>query len=488
MGGYIQQTSSLNSIVEAVARHAVNEPEHLALRIGKESYSYGDLWKRILSSVVKLRHLGKGTIVILSTDKSIDYISHYFAAHLQGLICILADTKLTSEAIQKLISSYSVKAFITNKGEAQGVTVIRYKDTCAEDAAFHPVFPERTEIADYMFTTGTTGESKCVPLTHGNLLASARNINAFIGNSQDDHELIALPLCHSFGMGRVRCALLAGGACTIIPNFANERKLLSLMESKEITGFSMVPAAWQYLRHLCETRFISAARNLRFIEIGSAPLPVEDKRFLATNLPDTRICMHYGLTEASRSAFMEFHTDGDKLSGCGKPTPGVEIAIFSSEGKQLGPNESGEICVRGEHVTQGYLNLSKEDCFYGDFFRTGDIGMLDSDNTLFIQGRLKEQINVGGKKVSPDEIELKLRLFPGVKECACTGAADPDGILGEVVKAHIVPDDNVDINTAEVIQFMKTQVQPHAVPRIVEVRKEPLPRTESGKLQRQKLQ
>lgn len=487
MGRHIQQNSAISSIVEAIARHADSMPDKLALRIGKEACTYGELWALILKSRNKTRSFAKSSVVILSAEKSITFIAHYFASHLNGLICILTEPKLSITAIENIACQYNAQAYLSNKGEVNNICNIRY-NLADDDSTELPVeFPTRDCIADYMFTTGTTGESKCVPLSHGNLLASAGNINTFIGNTHDDNELIALPLCHSFGLGRVRCALLAGGACTIIPNFANEKKLLATISEEGITGFSMVPAAWQYIRHLCAERFFTAARHLHFIEIGSAPLSLDDKEFLSSNLPDTRICMHYGLTEASRSAFMEFHADADKLSSSGKATPGVDISIYSAEGIQLAANQPGEICVRGKHVTNGYLNYPHDDSFYGEYFRTGDMGMLDSDGTLFILGRIKELINVGGKKVSPDEVESKVIQYPGIKECACTAANDPTGILGEVVKAHIVPLADNQIDIPDLLHFLRGLLEPHKIPRVVEICNTPLPRTESGKLQRQKL-
>ncbi|MBR5330465.1 MAG: acyl--CoA ligase [Akkermansia sp.] len=487
MGRYIQQAPAVNSIVEAIAQNAAKAPNHLALRIGKEVCTYAQLWNLIQEASSKMLSFQAQSIILLSAEKALSFITHYFAAHLNGLICILVDPKLSVESLTCITNCYDIKAFLSSKQHIEGVTNIHYHSAASGEIVRQYQFPSRDSIADYMFTTGTTGEKKCVPLSHGNILASATNINAFIGNTQQDHELIALPLCHSFGLGRIRCALLAGGSCTVIPNFANERKLLSVLSEEGITGFSMVPAAWLYIRHLCANKFIAAAQKLRFIEIGSAPLTLEEKQFLESSLPHTRICMHYGLTEASRSAFMEFHADAAHLASSGKASPGVEIAIFSTEGKQLSANEPGEVCVRGAHVTKGYLNYLRDDYFYNGFFRTGDVGKIDSDGFLYILGRIKEQINVGGKKVSPDEVEQLIQKLPGVKECACTAAPDPDGILGEIVKVHIVPDGSTALSISQIIQFMRGQVEPHKIPKIVEFREVPLPRTDSGKLQRQKL-
>ena len=476
----------MNSIVEAIAEHAVKTPDKQAVIVGKDSLTYAELWRGILSASHDLKSIVANSVIILAAENKLSFICYYFAAHLRNLGCVLADPKASSETLCSILRTLPVQAYFSSAGDLPDIPSWPYRIGCSEtEENFN--FPSPDAVADYMFTTGTTGISKCVPLTHANLLASAYNINTFIGNNQDDHEIIALPLCHSFGLGRLRCAMLAGGTCTILPNFANERKLLKLLSSENVTGFSMVPAAWQYIRHLCRERFIEASQNLGFIEIGSATLPIQDKLYLEENLPGTKICMHYGLTEASRSAFIEFHADRDKLTTCGKSTPNVEIAIFSTDGVRLVAGETGEVCVRGKHVTRGYLSIGREQCFFGDFFRTGDMGMIDADGYLHLLGRIKELINVGGKKVAPDDVEHKINQLPGVLESACVAAPDPDGILGEVVKAYIVPVEGEKIDVKALQSTLRKLLEPHKVPRIVEIRNIPIPRTESGKIQRQKL-
>ncbi|MBP3499782.1 MAG: acyl--CoA ligase [Akkermansia sp.] len=477
----------MNTIVAAIAHHAQETPDVAAVHVGKESLTYAELWRGILCAAGNLEDIAPGQVIILSAEKSSAFICHYFAAHLLSIGCVLADPKVAEGTLEAVSESLPVRCYYTSKECAVCVPVRQYGMAAASPIQEYS-FPPADAVADYMFTTGTTGSSKCVPLTHANLFASASNINTFIGNNSSDHELIALPLCHSFGLGRLRCSLLAGGTCTIIPNFANERKLLKLIGAGEITGFSMVPAAWQYIRHLCASRFVEAARpHLRFIEIGSAALPMQDKLFLEESLPDTKICMHYGLTEASRSAFIEFHASREKLSTCGKASPGVEISIYTADGHPASTGEVGEICVKGNHVTAGYLNVDKEQCFYGDYFRTGDMGHFDPEGYLHLQGRIKELINVGGKKVSPDEVEHILNQISGVRESACIAETDPEGILGEVVKAYIVKNEEVELTVSEIQQHVKAHLEPHKVPRIIEFRTAPIPRTESGKIQRQKL-
>src|SRR5438093_1298245 len=157
--------------------------------------------------------------------------------------------------------------------------------------------------------------------------AAARNINDFIGNTADDREAHVLPLSHSFGLGRLRCQMLAGGTLVMTGGLVPPTQVIGAMGRWQATGLAFVPAGWSFLWKLCGEQFGEFAAQLRYIEIGSAPMPIEEKRRLMELFPKTRICMHYGLTEASRSAFIEFHSSKERLHSIGRSSPNVRIRI-----------------------------------------------------------------------------------------------------------------------------------------------------------------
>jgi long-chain acyl-CoA synthetase len=197
--------------------------------------------------------------------------------------------------------------------------------------------------------------------------------------------------------------------------------------------------------------------------------------------------MHYGLTEASRSAFMEFHQEADNLVTAGKASPHVEIAIMDSHGDTLPYGEEGEVCVKGDHVCKCYWDETSErfqQDFYHGYFRTGDCGTMHSDGSIYLKSRIKEIINVGGKKVSPTEVEDILNSIPEIQESACIGIPDPDGLMGEVVKAYIVTRKDItdEYIKAQLVDKLEVYKMPVAFERIAEI-----PKTSSGKIQRLKL-
>ena len=191
-----------------------------------------------------------------------------------------------------------------------------------------------------------------------------------------DIEALALPLSHSFGLGRLRCVLMAGATIVLVNNFANLKTFFNVIEQEHVTGFGMVPAAWQYIKRLSGRRIARFAEQLRYVEIGSAAMPVEDKRLLMELLPHTRLCMHYGLTEASRALFTEFHAAADHLESVGRPSSDrVEAVVLDDEGNAVPDGVDGEICVRGNMVTGSYLLPDdNQGAFFGNWFRTGDWG------------------------------------------------------------------------------------------------------------------
>lgn len=474
------------SVVESLAAQAAVRPEQPALVIGKATYTYAQLWRGVQVAACVLKKQNAGRTLLLPANKDFATICFYFGAHLAGVATVPVDTHITPDGVSALLKRIPVSAYMAGKHAVEGLVRIEpFSETDVETELSPVSFPAADNVADLMFTTGTTGEPKCVPLTQGNIYASACNINEFIGNQAGEKEIIALPLCHSFGMGRLRCLLVAGGTAILLPNFGNERKVLRTLQESGAVGFAMVPSAWQYLKHLCGERFAAAAAGLRYIEFGSAPLPLSDKQWLMEKLPNTRLCMHYGLTEASRSCFIEFHAESAHLETVGKPSPHTEIAIYAENGTRLGENEVGEVCVKGAHVMKGYLNLPAQESFFDGFFRTGDMGYVDAEGYIHLAGRLKEIINTGGKKVSPNEVEEWIDQYHGVRESACISASDPEGILGEVVKACIVWEGEADEDGLR--RFLREHLELHKQPRLYCVMETPLPRTESGKLQRQKL-
>ena len=476
----------MKTIEEQIFDHVQNTPDKVALISGDTEITYSQLWDYCLCAAEKLKqdyHLKKGDRVILSAAGNIEFVYAYFGVHIAGGICVPIDPDTNQtrfEYIEKSTTPVCVMGLLHNVKKE----TIPFTDVVNGTSKATYIVPEQSQVADILFTTGTTGAPKGVALSYNNLSAAARNINAFIGNTSSDVELLALPVSHSFGLGRLRCSLSKGATVVMLGTFANVKKFFKEMARCQVTMFAMVPASWGFIKKMSGKYIGKFADQLKFIEIGSSFMPVEDKELLMSLLPKTRICMHYGSTEASRSAFMEFHTYKDNLLTIGKASPNVEIKIFTSQGTPAALGEEGEVCVKGEHVTCSYWNETPErfaSDFYDGYFRTGDCGTMDAEGNIYLKSRIKEMINVGGKKVSPMEVEDILNTIPGIKESACIGIPDPGIVLGEVVKAFIVADDN--LSDEEIMQQLRPQLEVYKLPVEIE-RINAIPKTGSGKIQR----
>ena len=476
----------MKTIEEQIFDHVQNTPDKVALISGDTEITYSQLWDYCLCSAEKLKqdyHLKKGDRVILSAAGNIEFVYAYFGVHIAGGICVPIDPDTNQtrfEYIEKSTTPVCVMGLLHNVKKE----TIPFTDVVNGTSKATYIVPEQSQVADILFTTGTTGAPKGVALSYNNLSAAARNINAYIGNTNSDVELLALPVSHSFGLGRLRCSLSKGATVVMLGTFANVKKFFKEMARCQVTMFAMVPASWGFIKKMSGKYIGKFADQLKFIEIGSSFMPVEDKELLMSLLPKTRICMHYGSTEASRSAFMEFHTYKDNLLTIGKASPNVEIKIFTSRGTPAALGEEGEVCVKGEHVTCSYWNETPErfaSDFYDGYFRTGDCGTMDAEGNIYLKSRIKEMINVGGKKVSPMEVEDILNTIPGIKESACIGIPDPGIVLGEVVKAFIVADDN--LSDEEIMQQLRPQLEVYKLPVEIE-RINAIPKTGSGKIQR----
>lgn len=476
----------MKTIEEQIFENALLTPDKVALISGETEVSYLQLWDCCLkaaASLIENYNLKKGERVILSATGNIEFVYVYFGVHLAGAVCVPIDPD-TNQTRFNYIEKSTKPVCVIGMLHNVKCSTVQFTDVIKDNTTADITFPNHSQIADILFTTGTTGAPKGVALSYANLSAAANNINTFIQNTKDDIELLALPVSHSFGLGRLRCSLSKGATVVMLGTFANVKKFFGEIKRCNVTMFAMVPASWGFIKKMSGKYIGKFADQLKFIEIGSSFMPIEEKQLLMDLLPNTRLCMHYGSTEASRSAFMEFHTYKDNLLSAGHASPNCDIKIYSPEGKPLPLGEEGEVCVMGEHVTTSYWNESPErfaSDFYDGYFRTGDCATMDADGNIYLKSRIKEIINVGGKKVSPMEVEDILNAIPGVLESACIGITDPGVVLGEVVKAFVVADDG--LTNEEIMEQLRPQLEVYKLPVIIE-RISSIPKTSSGKIQR----
>jgi long-chain acyl-CoA synthetase len=485
------------SLEQKLFELAESNPEKIAIIHNETSVTYKTLTEKIKLYSFIIQHVLKiknQDVVLLIADRSTSFIATYFALHLSNIIAVIIDPEVAElrfnsikeQVNPKLLLGFHSKHFFYEKiVNLDEISIDKNLFEASMENFNHKAYPSKDDFADLIFTTGTTGFPKGVFLTHENIVASANNINTFIQNRFEDIELIALPLNHSFGLGRVRCVLSTGGTIVLCKGFSNIKRIFTLIEKYSVTGLAFVPSAILYVLKISGDKLSKFSNQIRYIELGSAPMLTENKIQLCSLLPNTRICMHYGLTEASRSTFLEFSKDVNILETIGKPSPNVEICIMDEHGKQQPLEVQGEICIKGLHVAKNYLGFSKQEInlfFWNDFLRTGDNGILKSDGFIKLVGRKSDIINVGGKKLHPSEVEDVLNSIEHIEESVCVGVSDPQNILGEVVRAYLIgKPDLVDIENVK--KIISSKLESYKCP--VDYKWiDNLPKTDSGKLKR----
>lgn len=465
-----------------------------ALVCGDHALSYAELAHGVSERAAFLAAqcgVGPGVHVVLLAESSVDFVASYLAVHSLGAVCVPLDTHTSPDRRAAILRRLEPRVVISRAAlDTAPHAGLRFEDVAAGASVPAPAIEVVTgQAADILFTTGTTSEAKGVILNHGALATACSHINQFIGTRTDAVEVLPLSLGHSFGLGRVRAVLSLGATLVLVPGgFVNSARITRALAEHRATGFASVPAGIAIL--LGEGDVLGRfADQLEYIEIGSSAMPLEHKRRLMELLPDTRLCMHYGLTEASRSAFLEFHSDQDRLDSIGRPSAGVELRVVDEDGKAAPAGEAGPLEVRGGHLMSGYWQdpARTAGALHDGWLRTGDLGRAGADGYFYLEARTDDVINVGGRKVLPQEIEEVLAEHPAIAECACAGLPDPQGLSGEVIAAWLVPR-NSDARPpfSELAKLLRRRLEPYKTPRKF-FWTDRIPRSAAGKVLRRQL-
>ncbi len=341
--------------------------------------------------------------------------------------------------------------------------------------------PEDTALL--LHTSGTTAKPKLVPLTQGNLAASAANIASTLRLAPEDTCLNIMPLFHIHGLiGALLSSLCAGASVAATPGFAPMRFFKWLDELRP-TWYSAVPTMHQAILQRSARNPSSLAQSrLRLIRSSSAALPPSVLAALeeAFGCP---VVESYGMTEASHQMASNPLPPAARKPGTVGLAAGPEVAIMDGAGNPLPVGDTGEVVIRGANVMAGYVDnpQANASAFHGQWFRTGDQGHRDREGYFTITGRLKELINRGGEKISPREIDEALLEHPAVAQAVAF--AVPHAKLGEEVAAAVVLEEGSDLTQRALGQFAAERLAAHKVPRVVRF-VEAIPKGPSGKLKR----
>jgi acyl-CoA synthetase (AMP-forming)/AMP-acid ligase II len=340
--------------------------------------------------------------------------------------------------------------------------------------------PGAEDIALVLHTSGSTGRPKRVPIKHGNLMASARNIVETYALGPEDVALCVMPLFHVHGLVASTLATLLSGGTVVVPSKFNPLSFWRTVRDQKVTWYSAVPTIHQLLIARAGSGRPPGAEGLRFIRSCSAALPPEMMQKME-EIFGAPVLEAYGMTEASHQMCSNPQPPNVRKPGSVGPGTGVKVSIMDAKGNHLDREQRGEVVIQGPNVVDGYENNPEANAssYTNGWFRTGDQGFLDADGYLTLTGRIKELINRGGEKIAPREIDEVLLAHPAVAEAVAFGFPHPT--WGEEVAAAVVLREPQ--NESAILAHCRERLADFKCPKKLYI-VTTIPRTATGKIQR----
>ena len=490
-------------------------PDKQALYHNNIWYTYKEINDRSNQLAHYLLSLGlkKGDRLALLLENSFEYVVSYYAILKIGAITVALNTENTREDINFILDDCGVNLVITNQKYLKKVKE-RYehgkllnhilvwskqdlkgfenkekrlsllpRDIDSFSSKNPSINVIDLDVASIVYTSGSTGKPRGATLTHLNIITNTHSIVKYLDLSSNDRIMVVLPFYYIYGKSLLNTHFFVGGSVVIDNRFLYPNVVLNTMMEQMVTGFSGVPSTFTILLHRSNIRS-HKFDHLRYVtQAGGAMAPAIQKEVAKVFHP-AKFFIMYGATEASaRLSYLDPNDLPRKWGSIGKAIPNVELFIADDKGHPLRQGEQGEIVARGANIMRGYWNHPEETrkVLRNGLYYTGDVGVMDDDGFLFVIGRNKDMIKIGGNRVSAKEIEEVLYEHPDVADAAVIGIYDE--ILGEAIKAFIVPKNGNLIQDRNdlIMHFLKSKLAPYKLPKYLEFR-DTLPKNKSGKV------
>ena len=478
-----------------IAFHARQSPERCALKYRGEEISYAAFHARIQSVAgwLAARGIGADGVVAVLMKNSPAFLDIAFAASHIGAIFLPINYRLSSDEVGYIVENSGARMLIADEefaSSAAGPAPIVLLDDAAQSdrarlaANTTPVPPAQRRPSDLMrlmYTSGTTDRPKGVMLTYENFYWKSADQVLVLGLSRETRLLIAGPLYHVGALDLPGIAVLwQGGMLSIQRDFDAER-CLAAIEADRLNAAWLAPVMTTALL-TCAVRERYDVSSLRWAIGGGEKTPEARIRAFSQYFTNARYIDAYGMTETcGGDTFMEAGFEIAKIGSTGRAIAHVEIEIRDDAGYTLAAGESGEICLRGPKVTPGYWKDPDKtaSAFFGDWFRSGDIGHLDNDGFLYLTDRKKDMIISGGENIASSEVERVIYELPQVREVAVVGM--PDEHWGERPVAVIALVSGSTLGLPELATHCRRRLAAFKVPKQLVLR-DSLPRNPSGKV------
>ncbi len=498
-------------------------PDKVALVSRGERLTYTDIDERSnqLASALAASGIGRGQRVVVFLDNSVDAVVAFWGVLKANAVVSMVSSQVKADKLAQMIEDCAASALLTDARLARvardaaprcpslAVVVVRRLADAPDLAALPAAVdweavtaaqppsccPPRQnldiDLASIIYTSGSTGQPKGIMLTHRNMITAATSITTYLDNTEDDVILGALPLSFDYGLYQAIMAARMGARLVLERSFAYPADVLKTIVDEKVTGLPGVPTLFATMAEMKALEQFDLS-GIKYVTNTAAALTMRHIEFLRRTFPQARIYSMYGLTECKRCTYLPPEDLDRKPLSVGIAIPNTELWLVDEEGNRLGPNQVGQLVIRGATVMKGYWGKPEATAkrlrpgpLPGEYvLYTGDYARLDEDGYLYFVGRMDEVIKSRGEKVAPEEVERALLAIPGVREAAVVGV--PDDLLGHAVKAFVVPEAGATLDERTIKVECQRRLEPHMVPKYVAFVPD-FPRTTTGKPDRRAL-
>lgn len=399
--------------------------------------------------------IGDNQNVILISPNSVFFLAAYLGIIKSGNTCIPLNFTIEQSNLDYILNTTESSTVFIAKGlkrklefnsdihlidEDESLLIIESQKIVDFSSYF-----DQNQVAEIIFTSGSTGEPKGVMISHKNIIANTNSIIDYLKLSSKDIMSVVLPFFYCYGLSLLHTHLKVGGSIVLNNSFIFLGSVINDLKKYKCTGFAGVPSHFQILLKKSQTFKKTEFPDLRYVTQAGGKLHTVFIDEFINAFPEKDFYVMYGQTEATaRLSYLPPELVRTKTSSIGKAIPGVELKVVNDKGKKVSLNEEGELLAKGDNIMLGYYKDEEETnkVLKGGWLHTGDMARIDEDGFIYLVARKKEILKVGGKRVSPKEIEAVILSVPEVVDCTISGVEDE--ILGEAIEATIVLNSKLD--------------------------------------------
>jgi long-chain acyl-CoA synthetase len=486
------------NIPELLRQRADAAPDKIFLfsEADKRQFTYREFVEAVgrAAGMLASRGIGKGDVVSLLLPNSVEYIIAYFACWQLGALAGPVNGHLKSEEIAYVVSNSESKLMLVNSeflGKVESIELPRvvFDDERSVTQEFEEKKADNLSTDDeaiIIYTSGTTGKPKGCLLTHGNVMANARQIASWLGFTETDRLLTMMPLFHMNAVSVTTMSALYAGGSTVVSQKFSASRFWNIISDYQVTSFGSVATMLSMLLSTYPDGVPAGLKTdqLRFAMCGSAPVPAEVLRRFEKTF-NCLVIEGYGLSESTCRSTFNPPDERRRPGSCGLAI-GNEMRVVDEDDQEVPDGELGEIVLRGENILKGYFKneAATAIAFRNGWFHTGDIGYRDRDGFFYIVDRKSDMIIRGGENIYPREIDEVLYQHPQSAAAAVIGIQDE--LYGEDVAAVVVLKPDAKVSEGEVIEFCKAKLADYKCPKTIRF-VEDIPKGPTGKLLKREL-